>query len=141
MLAGFARCVNGVRYLFDFNAGYSPSNFCALNVAPEVVWFVVRPGQIRTGEQSAVQLLARIAPRKGFSPIANVRVDLSELGGAPNTEMFDDGTHGDEQAGDLTYSLNIALQPEAGGSKELRLKAVDRLGWEGARTAFLTILE
>ncbi|HEX7653448.1 MAG TPA: glycosyl hydrolase 115 family protein, partial [Verrucomicrobiae bacterium] len=51
-----------------------------------------------------------------------VDADLTLLGGAARQEFFDDGTHGDRQAGDHVYSFQVSLAgaPEPG---ELQMRA------------------
>jgi hypothetical protein len=141
LFARFGRSQDSVRYLFNFEKGYSSASYCGLNIAPEILSFAVEPGSVRTGEKTAVRLKGEIAPRQDFSPISKVKVDLSEIGGMPDTEMFDDGSHGDEEKDDLIYSLNISIEPEISGTKILRLSVVDRLGWESEKEASLLILE
>ena len=141
LLARFEQALNSVRYLFDFEAGYSKVNYCRLNVPPEIVSFSAQPDRINWGERTTVQLQVQIAPRQGFSSISTVKVDLSEVGGMPDTKMFDDGTHGDELKNDNIYSLNLSLEPKVSGAKILLATAIDQLGWEGNRQTSLLIVE
>ena len=141
LLARFGRSVSSVRYLFDFEKGYSEINYCKLNVPPEIVSFTAQPDRIRLGERSTVRLEVKIAARKEFSSISTVKVDLSEAGGMPDTEMFDDGTHGDEFKNDNIYSLSLSLEPKVGGTKIMMATAIDQLGWESERQTSLLILE
>ncbi|MEE8637847.1 MAG: S-layer homology domain-containing protein [Candidatus Margulisiibacteriota bacterium] len=141
LLARFARPINSIRYLFDFGRGFSEVNYCSLNVPPEVVYFWTEPGRIRRAERTTVRVRAQIASRERFLPISTVKVNLSEVGGVPDTKMFDDGTHGDEEKNDLIYSLNLSLEPKVSGAKVLIVTAVDQLGWEGKRQTSLLIVE
>ncbi len=141
LLSRFRNVILSSRYLFDFNQGYSSAVFCRLNIAPEIVSFQAEPRTIRSKEKTTVELRVKIAEREGFFPISKIKVDLSELGGMPDVEMFDDGTHGDEEKEDLIYSLNISLEPEKTGEKTLSVTAVDRLGWESEKKASLLVLE
>jgi hypothetical protein len=141
LLARFERSINSIRYLFNFKKGFSTGSYCGLNIAPEIVDFSAEPASVRFKEKSVVRLRAQVASRQGFVPISKVKVDLSEIGGMPDTEMFDDGTHGDEQDNDGIYSLNLSIEPGMSGAKKLRLLVTDRLGWEGGREASLLILE
>jgi hypothetical protein len=141
LFSRFDRPMNSVRYLFNFEKGYSSGSYCGLNIAPEILSFAVEPGSVRIKEKSVVRLKAEIAPREGFIPISKVKVDLSGIGGMPDTEMFDDGSHGDEMRNDLIYSLNLSIEPETSGAKSLQLSVIDRLGWESNKEASLLILE
>jgi len=141
LLARFEQALNSVRYLFDFEAGYSKANYCRLNVPPEIASFSAQPVRLNRGERTTVELRVQIAPRQGFSSISTVKVDLSEVGGMPDTKMFDDGTHGDELKQDNIYSLNLSLEPKESGAKILSATAIDQLGWEGSRQISLLIIE
>ena len=141
LLSRFSRSINAIRYIFNFNQGYSARSYCDVNVAPEVLSFAVEPDSVRANEQSVVRLRVKIADREGFSPISKVKIDLLEIGGVPDIEMFDDASHGDEVKGDLTYSLNISITPQETGYKNLTVTVTDRLGWESQKKAALFILE
>ena len=141
LLSRFREAMILAKDLFDFKKGYTSANYCSLNVLPEIVSFKAEPGKIPVNQQNIVQLRAEIGSRDGFFPVSKVKVDLSELGGMPDIEMFDDGTGGDEQANDLIYSLNISVQPKETGDKKLRLSVDDRLGWESKKETPLLVLE
>ncbi len=141
LLARFSRSLNSIRYLFDYDQGYSSAAYCKLNVPPQITGFSADPGRVVRGERTTVRLRAQIASREDYLPISAVRVDLSEVGGMPDTKMFDDGTHGDETKEDLVYSLNLSLEPKESGAKILRVTAVDQLGWEGKGQTSLLIVE
>lgn len=127
--------------LSNFEVGYSSAKFCALNVPPQILSFLVIPSQVQLNKAASVKLRAEVASRESFVPISKVKVDLSQIGGLADAEMFDDGTRGDEKAGDLIYSLNISFTPEIRGEKILRVTAIDRIGWEGKKESSILILE
>lgn len=127
--------------LSNFEVGYRPAKFCTLNVSPEIVSFFIIPSQVQLKKPSSVKLRAKIASRAGFVPISKVKVDLSQIGGPAGVEMFDNGTMGDEKAGDSIYSLNITFTPEFSGERILRVTAIDRLGWQGEKESSISISE
>ena len=129
------------QWLLNFGEGFSENNFCALNNPPEIVSFKVQPATVKLGTQTNLILQAKIAPRQGLYPISKVKVDLSSVGGVPDAEMYDDGTHGDKSKGDLIYSLSLSLMPDTTGEKKLTVTVVDRLSWEAKRDAALLILK
>jgi hypothetical protein len=129
-----------VKFLSDFNRSYTIGKFCGINVSPEVESFMIDPASSRLGEQAIIKMRAAIALRQGFSPLAKVKVDLSSIGGAYDAEMVDDGTNGDEVAGDGTYSLNVTFVPKEPGNKEIIVKATDQRGWEGKARSVLDII-
>lgn len=141
LLSRFGRSINSVRYLFNFEKGYSEAAYCKLNIPPQIVSFAAEPDRIRRAERSTVQLRVQIASRQNFLPISAVKIDLSEVGGMPDTKMFDDGSHGDEQKDDLIYSLNLSLEPKASGAKILEATVIDQLGWEGKGQTSVLIVE
>jgi hypothetical protein len=141
LISRFKNASDSINYLFNFAKGFSKDNFCRLSVPPEIAAFTVEPGSIVSRSKSVVRLRVKIGSRKGFFPISRVQADLSQIGGLPDTEMFDDGTHGDEKKGDLVYSLNISLEPEESGTNILIVKASDQLGLESEKQASLLILE
>lgn len=141
LLSRFSGSLAGINSLFDYEKGYSEATFCKLNVAPQIVSFSADPKSIRAEQKNVVRLRVEVASRIGFFPISKVKVDLSGIGGMPDTEMFDDATHGDKQKGDLIYSLNISLKPEETGEKILSTTVIDRLGWESKKQTPLLILE
>lgn len=141
LISRFGSAQESIRYLSDFEKGYTNDKFCGLNVAPAIVAFTAAPREIVLNRTTSVKLRAEIASRESFSPISKVKVDLSAIGGVPDAEMFDDGTHGDETAGDRVYSLNISYGPKETGEKIFRAVAVDRLGWEGREETSVLVVE
>ena len=141
LISRFARPQAGFRGLFDFETGYTVERFCKLDLPPEIAAFTVEPAQAAKGQTTSLKLRAQIAPRQYFFPLAKVKADLSDIGGMPDAEMYDDGTHGDEREGDLVYSLNVQYTPAGGGEKILGVTATDRLGWEGKAETSLLVLE
>jgi len=141
LLSRFTYAQQSFRYLVDFEAGYTNERLCDLNVPPEILSFTVEPREITLKKTTTIKLRAWIAAREKFSPIAKVKMDLSKIGGLPDAEMFDDGTHGDDVSGDRIYSLNISFSPEQSGEYALEVTATDLLGWEGKKQATILILE
>ena len=141
LIARFSSAQTSIRYLSNYEEGYSSERFCGLNVPPKIVSFTAEPREIRLGQMASIRLRAEVASREAFSPVSKVKADLSSIGGQPDAEIFDDGTHGDERAGDLIYSLNISFEPKESGEEALEVTAADRLGWEGNKTTSVLILE
>lgn len=139
LISRFKRAVKATRYLFNFQSGFDRKALCGVNIAPEIVSFAILPDNLKVGANGTVHLEAKLASRVGFSSLANVKVDLTEIGGLPDVELYDDGLRGDQSADDQIYSLNLALQPKESGTKTFTVTAVDRLGWEGKARAQLTI--
>ncbi|MGB9613333.1 MAG: S-layer homology domain-containing protein [Candidatus Margulisiibacteriota bacterium] len=137
----FSMVQTSINHLNNYELGYDSSRYCSLNVSPEVIAFKVEPFQVRIQQTSSLKIRAEIASRESFSPMAKVRVDLTPLGGIPDAEMFDDGTHGDEKENDLVYSLNVSYTPSEPGEKILKVIATDKLGWEGKKETSLLVVK
>ncbi len=83
------------------------------------------PSTVDAGE--AVLVSGRVTPgtNPGSSDVS-VTANLSTIGGAAATSLLDDGTSGDEQAGDLTFSRRVVVAPQTtGGVKSLALQVRD----------------
>jgi len=130
-----------VNDLSDYGTGYTQADYCQINVLPQISNFSILPTAVRAGETAKIRLRAQIASRKDFVPISKVKADLSVLGGLPDAEMFDDGTAGDETAGDSIFSLNTSFEPKELGEKIIRITAADQIGWEGSAAAKLDVVE
>jgi len=141
LIARFSSVQANIQFLSNYEVGYAPDKFCALNVPPEILSFSIDPSVVSSGQRVTLRLRAQVASREGFSPLASVKVDLTPLGGLPDAEMFDDGTHGDDLAQDQTYSLNLSFTPKETGEKKLDVVATDKLGWEDKKEASLLIVE
>ncbi len=140
MVSRFQHAGAQARDLFNYEFGYSPMQFCTLNAVPEILSFSAEPNRARVGQQAVIQLRVQLVPREGFYPISKVKVDLSELGGMPDAEMYDDVTQGDAQKEDLLYSLNVQLDLKQSGDKKIVVTAIDRLGWEGKKQTYLMVV-
>ncbi|MDE1160447.1 MAG: lamin tail domain-containing protein [Acidobacteriaceae bacterium] len=69
-----------------------------------------------------------------------VTADLTNIGLAAGTPLYDDGTHGDAVAGDNVYSLTTAVSSASVGTTEgLSVTAADSQGNKASRTFPLTI--
>lgn len=141
LLSRFIEVQEDLNLLSNYEVGYDKGKLCKLNVPPEIVSFTIDPDRVFLGKVTTLKLRAQLASRETFVPISKVKVDLSKIGGLPDAEMYDDATHGDEQAGDLIYSLNISFTPDSSGEKFLRVTAVDKLSWEGKKESSLLVLE
>ncbi|MEA3493588.1 MAG: S-layer homology domain-containing protein [Candidatus Margulisiibacteriota bacterium] len=141
LISRFKISAERIKYLFSFEKGFDNGRRCKVNLPPKILSFSVGPGELKANKQNVVKVRVKIADRENFFPISKVKVDLSEIGGAPDAEMFDNASHGDEKKGDMVYSLNLSLEPIESGSKSLMVTAIDRLGWESRKEAFLLVIE
>ncbi len=74
----------------------------------------------------AVQVVGATGPA---SSSVQVRANLSSVAGSSTAALFDDGTHGDSAAGDLTYTLDYILPGSVTtGFKTIALSVADAQG-------------
>jgi hypothetical protein len=76
------------------------------------------------------------------SNVSSVTINLTSIGGSASQTMYDDGTHGDVNAGDGTYSY-MAIIPSgtSDSSKNLLITATDTDANTGQNTATLYVVE
>jgi hypothetical protein len=141
LISFFSSGRESTHYLSDFDQGFTEDKYCGLNVAPAIVSFTATPEELSINQSTTVKLRAVVASRESFAPLSTVKVNLASIGGASDAEMFDDGTHGDEAAGDRIYSLNLSLRPKSTGERRLEVTVTDRLGWEGKEQTSILIVE
>ena len=89
-------------------------------------------------------LLLTVTVTPGANPTSTgltVSGDLTQLGGAPGTAFYDDGSHGDITAGDGTYSFSMAIPSGfTGGTKSIPITVVDAQGRSAATALSATVL-
>lgn len=141
LLSRFQNAYQTGQWLLNFSEGFSESNYCALNNPPEIIAFKAEPATLRLGVQTNLLLQVKIGPRAGLYPISKVKVDLTSIGGVPDAEMYNDGTHGDKIKGDSIFSLLFSVTPDTTGEKRLTVTVVDRLSWESKRSTKILILK
>ena len=81
---------------------------------------------------STLRLVAQVAHAEGRKAVLSVLANMSEAGGASVVPLHDDGSHGDERAGDMNYTAYVAIPPEA--QPALFLLPVHAVALDGART-------
>ncbi|MBU0687505.1 MAG: S-layer homology domain-containing protein [Candidatus Margulisbacteria bacterium] len=126
---------------FDFSKGYSEKNYADVNTAPKIVWFYIVPERILKAASQVVLIKAKVKDWQGYEDISVVKVDLRDLWGPPDAEMYDTGEEGDETAKDSIFTLRLVVSPEATGTPTLKVTAMDRKGWEGEAYNSIIIVE
>lgn len=81
-------------------------------MVPTIVDATVTPDSLTAGEFTDV--LFKIELSDPENAIGSVEIDLSPLGDSSDQNMYDDGTHGDESAGDDIYSYETPISPDVG---------------------------
>jgi len=141
LFSRFERSVKSIKYLFDFGDGFGQYNLTKINISPKILYFNIKPDQMRLSQKAALKIRAKIENRTSFYPIATVWCDLSELGGPTNVLMYDDGTNGDEEILDNIYSINIDYSAAAAGKKNIYITVSDELGWDSNAETSLMVEE
>ncbi len=102
---------------------------------PPVISNLIAPDTVTIGSDTTfIQITLDVEDANGMNDVEFVRFDSFLPNGNPSSQnpiaMFDDGTHGDETAGDGTYS-RIVILPPVGVSKgtfRWEFQAIDRGG-------------
>jgi hypothetical protein len=83
-----------------------------------------------------------VAVTPGSNPVSSgvtVTVDLSSIGGSATQSFYDDGTHGDQTAGDNIFTFTAAVPPSVPAVKSFAASIVDAQSRTGSATIQLTI--
>ncbi len=104
---------------------------------PEIVSLRIEPGNFSTKKEGEALLQAEV--RDPNNDTAEVHADLS-FAGLPTLRMMDDGTQGDEEAGDGIYALKFKV-PEGlkEGNYQVNVTARDDQGLESTRGVPITV--
>ncbi|MCB1183204.1 hypothetical protein KDM41_07210 [bacterium] len=98
---------------------------------PTLTGAVVTPAEVIAG--GLVTVTVQVAD--GGDGIGDVLADLGEIGGAGITRMYDDGSHGDQDAGDGRYSLQVMVPlGNPGGTQSIGIQAYDGANVWASRT-------
>ncbi len=93
---------------------------------------VAAPDTVRPSED----VVFRVAVADAGGGIGDVTVDLSNLGGDPETPLADDGADGDETAGDGVYSTRYTIpEATAGGLYNIAFTARDAANFTSSRAS------
>lgn len=87
------------------------------------------PSSIPSDGQTEALLTARVENPGRQEDLSEVSVDLTSIGLGSNVKMWDDGTHGDKKAGDMTFSVAVVPKEGTGaGTKTLKVSASNVFG-------------
>ncbi|UCH88337.1 MAG: S8 family serine peptidase [Thermoplasmata archaeon] len=79
-------------------------------IPPSIELSGVTPGSVNAGE--AIEVLFTVQVQDPENRLEFVEIDLSPIGGTSSQRMYDDGTAGDEVAGDNTYSFEASVSTQ-----------------------------
>jgi len=104
----------------DFSADTEGLSFASVYSEPQTV---------RADGSTPVLLLAQVTHPLGGEAIAGVACNLLSIGGESKQLLFDDGTNGDETAGDGVYAFQTVVADSVSpGEKGLPLRVADTQG-------------
>ncbi|MCX5896508.1 MAG: hypothetical protein NTZ51_11885, partial [Proteobacteria bacterium] len=104
-------------------------SFKTAGTGPTVVSVNVDPPIIFNESKTPLLVTAQVTHPLGLAAIASVYIEPKRTGETTNPPLFDDGTHGDQTAGDGTYSRSgIVDASKAVGTKNVVVVAVDKDG-------------
>jgi hypothetical protein len=88
---------------------------------PTIIDAHASPKKITADGKTKTLLTVKIYNPEGVEGIKSVFVDLTQIGGEKNTQMYDDGTHGDLNATDKIFSLTVVPKSSVpAGEKRLQ---------------------
>ena len=100
------------------------------------------PSSVFADGTTTTRLTVTVTP--GTSPISTglaVSANLTPIGGIANQTFYDDGTHGDQTAGDNIFSFSTTVaNGTSGGNKSLNATVSDAQSRSSATTIPLTVL-
>jgi len=123
------------------NSVYVTLSVRSANNPPQVSNAHADPASIPNNGLDSTLLMANVTDPEGN--LNNVTVDLSPLGGSPIQPLYDDGSHGDIEAADSIYSLQLVADQDTNpGTYPLYLYVDDDLGaYNDTETIYLDITD
>ncbi|EKD49209.1 MAG: nucleic acid binding OB-fold tRNA/helicase-type [uncultured bacterium] len=111
-----------------------------INLPPEIVSASATPASLPLDGKTKTLFKAFMKDPNGAEDIDNANISAESIGGTNAEKLYDDATHGDEQAGDDVYSLEF-LPSAASEVKEheLTITAIDKEQNEATITIKLTL--
>lgn len=108
--------------------------------SPFIVEATAAPSESPPDGRTIVTLTVKIDNPGGPEEIKIVTVDLTEIGGDPDTPMWNDGSNGDVKAGDDIFTLQTIVQKGIGRDvKKLKVDIVNIIGGRGAGEITMTV--
>ncbi|MCX5727031.1 MAG: hypothetical protein NT030_07720 [Candidatus Saganbacteria bacterium] len=108
--------------------------------SPFVTESSANPSEVQADGKTIVMLKAKVENPGGVDEIRYVTVDLTEIGGAPDIPMWNNGTQGDAVAGDLFFTVETVVRKGvAPGQTKLKIAVENVHGDKCAGEIFLTV--
>lgn len=125
----------------NWETGFDSSSRCSVVSLPQIARLSVEPKDVAADGKGTVNISAEIGDYEDKTDIMQVKTDLTKIGGPPNALMYDDGTNGDQTAGDYIYSLSLPINGDVvPGEKRLVITVTDRNGWETSGQVIVNVI-
>ncbi len=79
------------------------------NAPPEIKAAGAEPDEASNSGEDYITIYAEMDDENGLADIAGVYADLSEVRGSRSQQMYDDGSHDDDEAGDGVYKFRFRV--------------------------------
>jgi hypothetical protein len=107
--------------LFDFEEGYTPSQFSIISTKPVISMIAAVPNKIAADGKTPLKLSAKVTDAQGASDISQVWADLMSLGGPNNAKM--------NLMVSGMYEISFIMSTETvSGEKDIAITALDKSG-------------
>jgi|GEM_PF-855833 len=119
----------------------SGMDFKATALKPAILEAHASSDRIVADGKTPVTFVARVYHPLGAGYISSVKINLESIGGNKQQQMYDDGTNGDEAAGDGIYSFRTTV-PEGTPPQQagLIVTATDTKGLKDSKVISVTIV-
>lgn len=128
LLSRFKRLKWLDKWLFNFKEGYTSKRYCKVNTPPKILSAQVAPQTLSLGKENKLIFEVQVYDFEGLQDIQSVKIDLTEIGGPPDQDLYDSGRLGDKKEQDGTYTLLYTFEPQDWGEKTFRIYVTDRSG-------------
>jgi hypothetical protein len=105
----------------------APAASCAPAAAPLLATGAASPVSLPSGHELLLSVTVTPAANPTSTAIT-ATADLTSIGGRPDEMMFDDGSHGDANSGDMIFSLQTIAISGSAGAKTVIVKIADAQG-------------
>ena len=128
LLSRFKRLKWLDKWLFNFKEGYTSKRYCKVNTPPKILSAQVIPQTLSLGKENRMIVEVQVYDYEGLKDIQSVKIDLTEINGPPDQDLFDSGKLGDQKEKDGVYTLLYTFEPEDWGEKDFMIYVTDRSG-------------
>ena len=141
LLSRFKRLKWLDKWLFNFKEGYISKRYCKVNTKPRILSARVSPQTLSLGKENKLIVEVQVHDFEGLKDIQSVKIDLTELDGPPDQDLYDSGRLGDEKEQNGIYTLLYTVDPQDWGEKTFRIYVTDRSGAQDSTALSVVIVK